>query len=113
MKTWSEQAAKNIQTQKNWLRGPPLDENSAAGRTGPPPAARRGATEAGYIHACDWYRTILGLAGLTDAQITDQRAAAAGFPPLDSLDVWPLLAGTASAPPMTTERLLDGAPVVV
>eukprot|EP00937_MAST-01D_sp_MAST-1D-sp2_P005853 g5853.t1 len=65
------------------------------------PAARRGATERGYIHVCDWYRTILGLAGLTDAQITDQRAAAAGFPPLDSLDVWPLLAGTNATSPRT------------
>ena len=63
------------------------------------PAARRGATERGYVAACDWYATFLRLAGLTDAQIVDRRAAAAGLPPLDSLDVWPLLSGANGTSP--------------
>ena len=63
------------------------------------PAARRGATENGYIHCADWYATILGLAGLDAEQIVDARAAAAGLPPLDSLDVWPLLSGANATSP--------------
>ena len=94
------------------------------------PAARRGSSEPGYIHAADWfvhappcfllpppppaltsrapplslclparYATFLGLAGLPHSQIADARAAAAGLPPLDSLDVWPLLSGSNATSP--------------
>jgi arylsulfatase I/J len=62
------------------------------------PAARRGATEAEPIHISDWYRTLGNLVGV-DAH--DARAAAAGLPPVDSLDVWPLVSGASPTSPRT------------
>ena len=41
------------------------------------------------------------LAGGSEAAIVDQRAAAASLPPLDSLDVWPLLSGANTTSPRT------------
>ena len=60
-----------------------------------PPAAR-GRRVAGLAHIADWYATLLGLVGVDPA---DSRAAAAGLPPPDSLDVWPLIAGENSTSP--------------
>merc|ERR550525_2338288 len=57
------------------------------------PKKRRGVTEAGLIHICDWYATFCSLAGV-DA--TDHKAAAADLPAIDSLDMWPVLQGGAS-----------------
>ena len=90
--------------------------------------AMRGKSVSGYIHICvrrprnaaisrcdhlvdcrpiaasrgflqDWYRTFAKLAGMAEADILDQRAAAAGLPPLDSLDVWALLSGANATSP--------------
>jgi arylsulfatase B len=60
------------------------------------PASRRGGVETGLVAVEDWYATFCGLAGADPA---DARAAAAGLPPIDSLDVWPLLSGAASVSP--------------
>ncbi len=46
----------------------------------------------------DWYSTFCGLAG---APVEDTRAAAAGLPPVDSLDLWPLLSGANATSPRT------------
>jgi arylsulfatase A-like enzyme len=62
------------------------------------PPSRRGQTEAGFIGIEDWYRTFLGLAGVDP---TDERAAAAGLPPTEGFDVWPLLSGATGASPRT------------
>ena len=60
------------------------------------PPARRGAREAGLVHIADWWATVLRLAGVDPA---DARAAAAGLPPIDSLDLWPLLSGANATSP--------------
>jgi arylsulfatase I/J len=60
------------------------------------PPARRGALEASFVGVEDWYATFCGLAGVDPA---DARAAAAGLPPIDSLDVWPLLSGANATAP--------------
>lgn len=52
-----------------------------------PPHAR-GTIQTGLVAGWDWYATFAGLAG---ADPTDHRAAAAGLPPIDSIDVWPLV----------------------
>jgi arylsulfatase I/J len=61
------------------------------------PPARRGATEAGAVHLADWLATFAAVAGVRDT--ADARAAAAGLPPIDSLDVWPLLSGANATSP--------------
>ena len=54
------------------------------------PQAVRGSKLEGTIHIADWYRTF---ANLADVDPTDHQAAASGLPPIDSLDVWPMLSG--------------------
>jgi hypothetical protein len=71
------------------------------------PAARRGTTEAGLIEIADWYATFCGLAGVP---ADDPRAAAAGLPPVDSIDQWPLLSGVNATPPRT--EVVLGMPTV-
>lgn len=46
----------------------------------------------------DWYATFASLAGVDP---TDHRAAAAGLPPIDSLDMWPMLSGANMTSPRT------------
>mmetsp|Transcript_9953 Transcript_9953/g.29567 ORF Transcript_9953/g.29567 Transcript_9953/m.29567 type:complete len:437 (-) Transcript_9953:305-1615(-) len=60
------------------------------------PASRRGSKEPGFIYISDWYATYTALAGI-DAD--DPAAAAAGLPPPDSHNVWPLLSGANSTSP--------------
>uniref|UniRef100_A0A7S2TR55 Sulfatase N-terminal domain-containing protein n=1 Tax=Lotharella oceanica TaxID=641309 RepID=A0A7S2TR55_9EUKA len=50
------------------------------------------------ISVADWYTTFCGLAGVDP---TDERAAAAGLPPVDGLDMWPLLSGDVTDSPRT------------
>ena len=74
------------------------------------PEAMRGTKTEGYIHLADWYGTFCGLAGV-DA--TDARAAAANLPPVDSMDMWPLLSGqNTTSPrmdvPISNETLISG-----
>ena len=61
------------------------------------PPARRGAAEPGVVHIADWLATLAGVAGV-DAS-ADARAAAAGLPPLDSVDAWPLISGANATSP--------------
>jgi len=61
------------------------------------PYSRRGQREAGLLHIADWWSTLIGIAGGTDT--SDERAAAHGLPPPDSLDLWPLLSGEVSSSP--------------
>ncbi len=62
------------------------------------PPAVRGTTSTGLMAGADWYATFAGLAGV-DA--FDARAAAAGLPPVDGLDMWPLLSGANATSPRT------------
>eukprot|EP00936_MAST-01D_sp_MAST-1D-sp1_P002924 g2924.t1 len=52
------------------------------------PRSLRGSVNHAYVHACDWYATLCGLAGI-DPQ--DPHPAATGIPPIDSVDQWPTL----------------------
>jgi arylsulfatase I/J len=84
----------------NWEGGIRVNAWVSGGRL---PVARRGAVEHGLVAIADWYTTYCALAGV-DA--TDHAAAAAGLPPVDGVDQWPLIAGAAGghtgvAPPRT------------
>eukprot|EP01006_Ploeotia_vitrea_P023287 TRINITY_DN55727_c0_g1_i1.p1 TRINITY_DN55727_c0_g1~~TRINITY_DN55727_c0_g1_i1.p1 ORF type:complete len:547 (-),score=22.30 TRINITY_DN55727_c0_g1_i1:33-1673(-) len=52
------------------------------------PKQRRGMKEEGLITGWDWYKTFAHLAGQDP---TDHRAAAAGLPPIDGYNMWPML----------------------
>ena len=54
------------------------------------PMKMRGKTTDGYVHLADWYSTFSALAGVDP---TDERAAKAKLPPIDSLNMWPLISG--------------------
>ena len=60
------------------------------------PLHERGTKKSGIVHIADWYGTLCKLAGV---EVFDDRAAAAGLPPVDSLDVWPYLSGAAESSP--------------
>ena len=56
----------------------------------------------------DWYATFCHLAGVDPA---DKRAKAAGLPPVDSINMWPLLSGENATSPR--ETLLVSADVLI
>jgi arylsulfatase A-like enzyme len=62
------------------------------------PAALRGTQQSGLVHIADWYATLCDLAGVDP---TDYVAAAGKLPPIDSLNVWPLISGQNSTSPRT------------
>jgi arylsulfatase B len=62
------------------------------------PASLRGTSYSGWMHLSDWYATFCALAGVDP---TDHRAAAAGLPPIDSLDLSAVLLGKNSTSPRT------------
>jgi len=66
------------------------------------PAASRGATLGGFVGPEDWYATFCALAGVDAA---DARAAAAGLPPVDGFDVWPMLSGASASTPRAVHFL--------
>jgi arylsulfatase B len=50
------------------------------------PPQRRGVNTSALIAIWDWYATFGAIAGLTTEQMFDKAAAAAGLPPIDSID---------------------------
>jgi len=60
------------------------------------PPAVRGTTLQQPVHVADWYTTFAALAG---QPAYDPVAAAAGLPPVDGLDLWPLLSGANATSP--------------
>ena len=60
------------------------------------PSNMRGTSLDQLVHISDWYSTIAYLAGVDP---TDHKAEAAGLPPIDSLNLWPLLSGQNSTSP--------------
>ena len=62
------------------------------------PEKMRGQKSEGYIHITDWYATFCALAGVDP---TDKAAAKANLPPIDSLNMWPLISGANSTSPRT------------
>ena len=71
------------------------------------PLSRRGVIETGFVSIADWYATLCALAGVDK---TDTRAAAAGLPPVDSINLWPMLSGTNTTPPRT--EIILGMPFI-
>eukprot|EP01061_Rhynchopus_euleeides_P001316 TRINITY_DN10936_c0_g1_i1.p1 TRINITY_DN10936_c0_g1~~TRINITY_DN10936_c0_g1_i1.p1 ORF type:complete len:546 (+),score=159.94 TRINITY_DN10936_c0_g1_i1:122-1759(+) len=63
------------------------------------PEAVRGTVSQEMIHVADWYATFCGLAGVSPV---DTVAAASGLPPIDSLDMWPVLSGMNGTSPRET-----------
>merc|ERR1712072_766159 len=62
------------------------------------PSHMRGAKIGGMMHITDWYATF---ASLVDEDPDDKAAAAAGLPPIDSLDMLPMLTGKNVTSPRT------------
>lgn len=62
------------------------------------PEAVRGTRTSQLTAIEDWYTTIAKLAG---ADPVDERAAAAGLPPVEGVDLWPLLSGVNATSPRT------------
>ena len=60
------------------------------------PTQMRGQKTDGYIHIADWYATFCAIAGVDS---TDKRAAKANLPPIDSMNMWPLISGQNSTSP--------------
>jgi len=61
------------------------------------PDVVRGSKQEEMIHIADWYRTLAeGIAGVDP---TDTQAQESGLPPIDSLNMWPLLSGQSSDNP--------------
>lgn len=54
------------------------------------PINMRGQKTDEYIHIADWYSTLCFLAGIDP---TDETAAKYNLPPIDSLNMWPLISG--------------------
>jgi len=63
------------------------------------PKSMHGNSVSGLISIADWYSTFCSLAGIQD--IEDVRAAKAGLPALDSVDVTDLLLGRNETSPRT------------
>ena len=88
-----------IRDRTNWEGGVRVAAFVAGGFL---PAAQRGRTQHGLSAGWDWYATLAALAGVSPH---DPRAAAAGLPPIDSHDLWPMLSGKALLSPVPPPRL--------
>ena len=62
------------------------------------PTAVRGTMSEGLAAGWDWYATFCSLAGVDPH---DKRAEAAGLPPIDGHDLWPLISGENTTSPRT------------
>ena len=62
------------------------------------PEKMRGQKTDGYIHLADWYGTFCAIAGVDP---TDEKAAKAKLPPVDSYNMWPLISGKTDTSPHT------------
>ena len=63
---------------------------------------RVGVRLSGSVHIADWYATLCSLAGV---ESRDHRAAAANLPAVDSLDLWPYIAGENNTSPRVDVHL--------
>ena len=57
------------------------------------PEKMRGKKTEEYVHIADWYATFCALANVDP---TDEKAEEANLPPIDSINVWPLISGQQS-----------------
>jgi len=68
------------------------------------PASQRGTKKTRLTVQGDWYATYCALAGVDP---TDEKAAKANLPPIDSLNMWPYLSGQVDASPRKEVALGD------
>ena len=54
------------------------------------PSAMRGSQVKALMSVADFWATFAGLAGV---DTTDQKASRNGLPPIDSIDMWPVISG--------------------
>ena len=87
----------------NWQGG--IRVNALVSGGALPPTVR-GTTRAGLAAGADWYATFAGLAGVDP---TDAAAAAAGLPPIDSINLWPWLSGASPTSPRTEVPIASAA----
>lgn len=72
--------------------------------------ARKGTKEDGVMHIADWYTTLIKMAGLN---VTDRLGAQHKLPPVDGIDMWPLLSGGVQESPrkelpMSKDAIIEG-----
>ena len=79
----------------NWQGGIRVNAFASGGLL---PAAVVGTVNTGLMHGCDWYATFCALAGVDPF---DERAAKAGLPPVDGMDMWPMISGANATSPRT------------
>ena len=60
------------------------------------PLSKRGTVEGAFIETADWLTTFCAIAGVDP---TDERAAAAGLPPVTGVNLWPLISGANATRP--------------
>jgi len=77
----------------NWEGGVRVNAFASGGFI---PEAQRGTKRTGLTAGWDWYATYCFLAGVDP---TDERAKAAGLPPIDSLNLWPFISGESATSP--------------
>jgi len=70
------------------------------------PVHQRGTTMDEYMHIADWYATLCDIAG---ADPVDKKAKEANLPPIDSMNMWPLLSGQKSKGPREEIHLSEHA----
>ena len=70
--------------------------STAAAATGTAVAAAPAAPITGLMHIADWWATLSAIAG---APMHDAKAAALGLPPIDSLDMGPMILGMNTTSP--------------
>ena len=58
----------------------------------------------GIVHIADWLATLCALAGVDPH---DARAAKAGLPPIDSLNMWDYFSGKTASSPRTAVQLSE------
>jgi arylsulfatase I/J len=86
----------------NWEGGVRVNSLASGGLL---PAAQRGRTLEDFVAMEDFYVTYCALAGVSPH---DAKAEAAGLPPVDGLNLWPLLSGSNATGPRTEVWLGSG-----
>ena len=71
------------------------------------PKSMQGQKTEGYVHIADWYATFSALAGVDP---TDKQAAKAKLPPIDSLNMWPLISCLLYTSPSPRDATLSRMP---
>eukprot|EP01084_Bolivina_argentea_P151768 264872_1 len=72
------------------------------------PNERRGQIEYGMIHITDWYSTFIEM---FNGNSFDETAAQYNLPPIDSLNMWPMISGQVTISPRT-QYIIDSTAII-